>query len=120
MHSPESLRQLVDEFAAAVEKQTEAIESHEPEWGPEFAQRYVASFRELRTAGKPGLDALADLLTDSRRDVRTMAACFLLRHRTNEALTILKSSAAEKGFIGLGASMTLRRWEDGSWNLGDL
>ncbi len=120
MHSIESLRRLVDEFAAAVEKQTEAIDSHEPERGNEFAQQYVASFRELKTAGKPGLDALADLLRDSRRDVRTMAACFLLRHRTDEALTILKSAAAEKGVIGLGAALTLRRWEDGSWNLADL
>ena len=117
MSSNESVGHYVEEFARSVVQQNEAIEAHDPLSGNVHAGRYLEAFRELRRAGDPGLDALSSLLEDERRDVRTMAACFLLAHKTEKALEVLRASAQQRGVVGLGAVMTLKRWEEGTWDL---
>lgn len=120
MHSNESINHLVAEFAASVERQNDAMREHDAKTGNKYAERRIIAFRKLKSIGKKGLDALTALLDDERRDVRTMAACFLLRHSNEDACRVLKASASEKGVTGLGALMTLKRWEDGTWNLDNL
>jgi len=120
MNSEDSIKKLVHEFATNVVKQNESIFVHDPNRGNEHAREYIKAFRQLRAFGPKGLDALATLLDDERKDVRTMAACFLLRHKTEAALEVLKKSAEEKGLDGLGAFMTLKRWESGTWNLDSI
>lgn len=75
----------------------------------------MAAWDKLREKyGDEGRDALAVLLRHERQDVRVMAACLLLRHRTNESVDILEQEA-KTGHIG--AILTLRRWREGSWQL---
>jgi hypothetical protein len=115
MSTAESIPTLVQLFANSVVEQNSAIRADDLESGNRHARMYMGAFRKLRDASPDGLDALASLLDDPRCDVRTMAACYLLRHSTEKALKVLRGAIPEKGATGLGALMTLRRWE--KWNL---
>ena len=120
MYSPELIARWVGDFATSVEGQNRALQRNDAATGNKYAKKYIAAVRKLREAGSAGWEALALLLADSRIDVRTMAACFLLRYNPERAQAVLKESALQKGVVGLGALMTLKRWEDGSWNLDQL
>jgi hypothetical protein len=110
----------VEQFADAVAQQTEALRQNDYQTGNKHAKRCIAAFEKLRVFGDPGRDALASLLVHTRGDVRAMAACFLLRHRTQEAMEVLRTEAAGGGLTAFGASEAIKRWEEGSWNLDPL
>lgn len=107
----------VEQFADAVAQQTESLRQDDYQTGNKHAKRCIAAFERLRAFGDPGRDALASLLTHTRGDVRAMAACFLLRHRTQEAMEVLRREAAGEGLTAFGASEAIKRWEEGAWNL---
>ena len=85
--------------------------------GNKFAMQYTNAFKKLREYGDAGREALCVLLEHPRPDVRTMAAAFLLRDRTDEAMAVLRGAAAGKGVVALGATMTIKGWEEGTWAL---
>lgn len=111
------LEQLVEQFARNVEAQTDAIHRGDARTGNKHAKKYTAALQALRAQGDAGRDALAVLLKHPRPDVRTLAAAFLLRYRTAEAKAVLEAAANEGGIAAIGAIMTLRRWNDGTWAL---
>ena len=117
MSDPSQTHSLVDEFAESVVQQTECIRRGDARTGNRYAKRRIAVFNELRKIGDAGRDALASLLTHDRSDVRVMAAAFLLRYKTKEALAVLKSEAESAGISAFGASQAIQRWEEGDWNL---
>jgi hypothetical protein len=112
-----SLKELVDEFAENVAAQSEAIMRGDAKTGNKHANRYIAALKKLRSKGNAGRDALAVLLSHPRADVRVMAAAFLLRYRTAEAKAVLEAAAGGNGMSSLGAIMSLKHWEEGTWNL---
>jgi hypothetical protein len=112
-----SLKEFVDEVAENVAAQTDAIRRGDAKTGNKHASRYTAALMKLRSAGDAGRDALAVLLKHPRQDVRVMAAAFLLRYRTAESKAVLEAAASGDGISAIGAIMTLKRWEDGTWNL---
>ncbi|ATB30451.1 DUF2019 domain-containing protein [Melittangium boletus] len=112
-----SLEELVERFAQHVAAQTEAIRRGDAKTGNKHAKQYTAALLELRARGNAGRDALAVLLKHPQTDVRSMAAAFLLRYRTTEARAVLEATAKEGGVAAIGAIMTLRRWDDGTWAL---
>ncbi|WNG29907.1 DUF2019 domain-containing protein [Cystobacter fuscus] len=111
------LKKLVDEFAENVVAQTEAIKRGDAKTGNKHANRYTAALKKLRSEGDSGRDALAVLLEHPRPDVRVKAAAFLLRYRTAEAKAVLEAAASGDGVAAIGALMTLKHWEEGTWNL---
>ena len=111
------LDELVEQFAQNVAAQTDAIQRGNARTGNKHGKQYTAALEELRAQGNAGRDALAVLLRHSRTDVRAMAAAFLLRYRTAEARAVLEAAAKEGGITAIGAIMTLRRWDDGTWAL---
>jgi hypothetical protein len=111
------LEELVDEFAQNVAAQTDAIRRADAKQGTKHAKAYTAALHKLRAQGNDGRDALAVLLTHPRTDVRAMAAAFLLRYRTAEAKAVLEAAVKEGGIAAIGATMTLKRWEEGTWAL---
>lgn len=113
----QEIQRLVAAFADAVIGQTEAIGQGDHRTGNRSAKRYIAAFRKLRILGDAGRDGLVTLLVHSSSDVRTMAACYLLRYRTREALEVLRAAAAGEGLIAFEASEAIKRWEEGTWNL---
>ncbi|MFE8600614.1 DUF2019 domain-containing protein [Archangium violaceum] len=111
------LKELVEQFAQNVAAQTDAIRKGDARTGNKHAKRYTAALQELRAQGNAGRDALSVLLKHPRTDVRAMAAAFLLRYRTAEAKAVLEAAAKEGGVAAIGAIMTLKRWEEGTWSL---
>ncbi|KFA87694.1 DUF2019 domain-containing protein [Archangium violaceum] len=111
------LEKLVEQFALNVAAQTDAIRKGDARTGNKHAKRYTAALQELRAQGNAGRDALSVLLKHPRTDVRAMAAAFLLRYRTAEAKAVLEAAAKEGGVAAIGAIMTLKRWEEGTWAL---
>ncbi len=111
------LEELVEQFARNVAAQTEALRQGNARTGNKHARQYTAALQELRARGNAGRDALAVLLKHPRTDVRAMAAAFLLRYRTAEAKAVLEAAVNEGGMAAIGAVMTLKRWDDGTWAL---
>lgn len=111
------MNRWVEEFADAVAQQTDALRENDYHSGNKHAKRCVMAFEELRACGDAGREALVPLLAHPRGDVRAMAACFLLRHRTREAMAVLRTEAAGEGLTAFGASEAIKRWEEGTWNL---
>jgi len=46
-----------------------------------------------------------------------MAAVFLLRYKTADALAVLRELSKKRGIIGFEASEAIKRWEEGTWQL---
>lgn len=111
------LEKLVEEFAENVAAQRESIRRGDAKTGNKHADRYIAALKKLRSAGDAGREALAVLLKHPRQDVRVSAAAFLLRYRTAEAKAVLEAAADGAGISSIGAIMTLKRWDEGTWNL---
>lgn len=111
------LNEIVERFAKDVAAQTEAIRRGDAKTGNKHANRYISALEKLRSEGDAGRDALATLLQHPRPDVRVKAAAFLLRHRTAEAMAVLKAAASGEGVAAIGAIMTLKHWEEGTWAL---
>lgn len=111
------LKALVEQFAQHVTAQAEAIRRGDAKTGNKHARQYAAALEALRSQGDVGREALAALLHHPRMDVRAMAAAFLLRYRTAESRAILEAAAKEGGVTAIGAIMTLKRWDDGTWAL---
>jgi hypothetical protein len=112
-----NLEKLVEEFARNVSAQTAAIARGDAKAGNEHADRYIAAVRKLREQGDSGRDALAVLLNHPDKDVSTMAASYLLRHRTAEAKAVLEEAARGEGLIAFEAAHVLKNWEQGLWAL---
>ena len=111
------LEELVEQFSLNVAAQTDAIRRGDARTGNKHARRYTAALQELRAQGNAGREALAVLLKHPRTDVRAIAAAFLLRYRTAEAKAVLEAASKEGGIAAIGATMTLKRWEEGTWTL---
>ncbi len=108
---------LVRQFAETVVAQDECLERNDAKTGNKHARRRIAAFRKLRAMGDSGREALAVLLRDPRPNVRTMAAAYLLRYKTADALAVLRELSSRRGMIGFEASEAIKRWEEGTWQL---
>ena len=120
MSQSEQLQKWVDQFAASVIDQNEAILNGNTRGSNKAANACIAAFKKIREAGDAGRDSLAQLFMHSRPDVRATAAAFLLRHRTTEALAVLQQVAAGQGLVAFGAQQAIKRWEEGTWALDPL
>jgi hypothetical protein len=109
-----TLESLVAEFAECAAGQYDAIMAGDPDLGNRYSARYIAAFKELRSHGEPGLNALTRLLIHLRADVRVTAAAFLLKHCEVEATAILSREAAKgQGMASFSAKQALLRWREG-------
>jgi hypothetical protein len=95
-----NLEDIAGEFAQNVAAQTDAIMRG-----------------DLRDQGEAGRDALAELLTHSRMDVRVYAAACLLSDRPEQAKPVLEEAAKGEGLIPFEASQALKHWNEGTWSL---
>jgi len=112
------LESILEEFARNVAAQTDAIMlGDRSKKGDKEAKRYIAAYKKLRGHGEAGWDALAQLLTHPRMDVRVYAAGFLLGNRPEQALPVLRDAAKGEGLIPFEASQALKYWDEGTWSL---
>jgi hypothetical protein len=100
-------------FASAVIEQGECIARGDHRGGNREAKKYVSAARTLLADGSPTIDRFCKLLDHDHDDVRVMAAAFLLKERTKEAVATLRQVARNDGLAALGAKMTLKRYARG-------
>jgi len=108
---------LVRQFAESVVAQDVCLDQGDAKTGNKHARRRIAAFRKLRAMGDSGREALAALLRDPRPNVRTLAAAYLLRYKTTDALAVLREVSRGRGMSAFGASEAIKRWEEGTWQL---
>lgn len=111
------MKKLVQQFAESVIGQDRAIMDGDSKLGNRYAEKYIACFRKLSPFGDEGKEALSTLFHHENPGVRSMAATFLLKFKTDEALSVLREVASGKGLIAFEASESIKRWEEGVWNL---
>jgi len=111
MSASDNIQGLVTEFVRSVIGQNEAIERRDTRAGNRLALKYCGAAEQLLQIQPEGLGAFARLLNDSRIDVRTMAAAFLIPYETAQSKAVLELSAQGEGIVALGAKMALERWE---------
>ena len=111
------IEKLVAKFEDSTIKQTEEIRNGDARAGNRYAKQRVAAFKKLRALGDLGRDALVPLLAHPRADVREIAAVYLLRHKTEEALKVLRQEARGVGLVAFGAQQAIKRWEEGTWSV---
>jgi hypothetical protein len=111
------LHDLVEQFAASVVGQSEAMATGDVNTGNQHALQCSEAFRALRSHGDRGRKALMVLLDHEHADVRVTAAAFLLRYCHERARAVLEKEAAGRGLVAFGAGQALQRWEDGDWQL---
>ena len=111
------LEAFVASFARHTIEQTSAILRGDAKAGNRHARQRIDAFKKLRAYGDTGRDALVVLLKHPNVDVRTMAATYLLRYKTEEAKAVLEEAAKGQGLVAFEAAETLKRWEEGTWVL---
>jgi hypothetical protein len=81
--------------------------------GNTHAARYTEAAAALLTGGRAHLDAFCTLLEHLDPSVRGMAAAYLLKDRTDQAVPVLHALASGEGLAALGARATLERYRRG-------
>ncbi|MBW3623782.1 MAG: DUF2019 domain-containing protein [Armatimonadetes bacterium] len=112
-----TIEQLVESFAVNVAAQNEAIMEGNSRKSNKHANQLLAAFDALCEMGSGGREALSILLQHPRPDVRATSACFLLRYKTEEALTVLEEVSKMPGLAGFEAGECIKRWQEGTWQL---
>lgn len=113
---PPTVASLVERFATHVAAQDDAVwRLADARLGNKHHKQYLSAWRTLIAAyGDAGRDALASLLQDERKVVRTTAAVFLLRHRTADAIEVLEKEARTGDFA---SELALKSWRQGTWTI---
>jgi hypothetical protein len=104
--------ELVKQFRDSKMAHVQGIQNGDVEATEKGARGYINAAEALLKL-KTGTETFAALLSDENRDVRTAAAHYLLRHKTDKALSVLRDSARGKDLAAFGALATLARWEHG-------
>ncbi len=112
-----NLARIVQRFVVSTLAEAKCHRAGNARVGNRHAKKVVAAWQELCSIGDDGRQALATLLADSRPEVRTSAAVFLLRYCTDDALRVLRAQARERGMLGFGAGEAIKRWNEGVWDL---
>src|SRR5438270_889587 len=108
--------ELLQLYEDAARRHGEATEEGDPESGNQAHDEIVALRHELKRRGHEML--LCQLLKSFNGSVRGWAATHLLDVVPDQAVPVLEELSKEKrGYLGLGARMTLKEWHAGRLHL---
>jgi hypothetical protein len=108
---------LVARFAEEVVLQRAALKLRNVSEQNRRADECSRIFDEIRVRGNSARDEFASLLLHSDEFVRLVAASFMLRHKHDAAMRVLRALANQEGMIGFGAEECMARWREGAWTL---
>jgi hypothetical protein len=111
------LDKLARQFAEHVIAQNSAIRRGDARMGNRHAKGQLKCAHQLMRVGEEGTKELASLFNHQDPGVREMAAVFLLKRRTGEALALLSELSKLPGLVGFGAEQAIERWNEGTWDL---
>lgn len=110
-----SLQELASIYAEAAAAHGQASGSGDHRKANAQFRRIDAAWKELRTRGREGPDALSSLLDDANLHVRGWAASHALESAPQAAESVLEQIASgPPGIARFNAEMTLREWRAGN------
>jgi hypothetical protein len=115
----ESMSELVRELSDGIVQQSVEINRGSVKGSDVAHERIVNAFKSLTTRfGDGGRDALKVLFNHPNGRVRIVAASYLLRYCTDEALAVLRDEVEHgDGYTSFAARCSIRNWEKGEWFL---
>jgi hypothetical protein len=81
------------------------------------AKKLHKTFLHIVRLGAEGREALLSLTENETSYVALTAATYSLRYNTEKAMDTLNKFVNTPGLIGFGAQQTIKRWEEGTWQL---
>lgn len=107
------LDRLVEQFAYAALRADEATISGVGKEARKHSGRMIRIRKEIWGFGDQGREALSKLLDHPDPSARVAAAGYLLKFKTEKALSVLREAAQHEGLVPFVASEALKRWEEG-------
>jgi HEAT repeat protein len=112
MSADKKFEALLSQFRDSKLAQIRGIRGADEQATEKGAWGYIRAAKAL-LGSQGGIEAFSELLTDKNREVRAAAAAYLLPHKTEQALEVLREVSRGKDLTALAALMSLRRWETG-------
>ena len=108
------IQELIESYRAAAQRHATASASGRHRVANRNFDSLATLYRELKSRGDPGRNALRSLLRDAVSAVRMWAAAHSLEFAAEEAEPVLLALATgAPGPLRLSAEMTLRQWQKG-------
>ncbi|MGH7139339.1 MAG: DUF2019 domain-containing protein [Pirellulales bacterium] len=108
---------LVDRFAELVLLRSAALKRADSDEANRHSRELATVFRRLASRGDAGRNALGRLFEHESRAVRSTAAAWLLRHKHDDAMRVLRDVALGGDMEAFCAQQCIKRWEEGEWQL---
>ena len=108
-----SPQELIEKFIESVIKQAECTEKGDYKSGNKYADEYISAANDLLAGGDQYIDEFTKILKHTNRDVRCIAAAFLLKDRTKQAVKTLRKLKWGIDIAAMGARQTLKRYKKG-------
>jgi hypothetical protein len=115
--SDASIQRLVARFAEAARNHYDATLQGDWRKANKNAKRIADIFHSLVATGEEGKQALLELTNGKDLAVASMAATFSLKYATTQATAVLERIAIQPDLLGFKAQQSLKRWQEGSWQL---
>jgi hypothetical protein len=112
-----SLFDIVAELIDAAHKQDEAVMAGDGKAARKYGNLLCDRWSEVKDLGNEAKDELAKHLRHPDPSVRSTVAVFLLKHRHDEAMSVLNELAQGEGLGAFECQEAIKRWEEGNWSL---
>lgn len=116
MDNDQNISQLITEFIEAAKKhQTQSLVNWKS--ANKEAKKLEKIFEKLKSLGRPGREALLELVNNEDCSVSLMAAVYSLKYDPSKSLEALRNMVKEDSIIGFQAEQAIKRWEEGTWKI---
>jgi hypothetical protein len=111
----EKLARLLSRFCAAATAHYGALEDMDEERANAHARVIAGLYEAVLREGLAGQAGLLALVDSDSLVVAGMAAVYSIDVNPERCLATLRRAATEPGLLGFRASVTIERWETGTW-----
>ena len=112
-----ALSDIIADLLDAAIKQDEAIMAADGKAARKYGNLLCDRWRDVKDLGDEAKDELAKHLRHPNPSVRSTVAVFLLKHKHDEAMSVLKELAQGEGLGAFECQKAIKRWEEGTWSL---
>jgi hypothetical protein len=113
----DQIENLIQDFVRFTENHYKATIVGDWREANKNAKKVHKTFLHIVKLGIEGREALLALTENESSYVALMAATYSLKYNTEKALATLKKFTNTPGFAGFGAQQTIKRWDEGTWQL---
>lgn len=109
----------IQKFVEYLQMGKEAYANSDIKTSNKYVDKQIKEWDKIRKIGCSAKDAFSVLLYHEDINVRVSAACLLLKHKHEEAKSVLIEASRLECPAAFGAEQCLKRWEEDDWHLDD-